>query len=278
MLKLMIEPKPIVLCCSITMPHEIARALSLNCYNAGKATNREDYVLSKEDGKKLIQYVKDAPASQFVFHCFSEGKFGENNFREVLQEYNRTHKKKIGWDDLVQAVKSITMDKNYYRGSKVSQTTNYKTKYDNGVFHEWKLPLSVLFDDTSKVDETIPGRTDSKGKDALYIKLFVPDDPKQKGKHKGVYTEPDEVQVASFHRNSDSQFFGQNKQKDDAEHQKLGEAGYRAKRKQRSEETKKHFKSMEDRYGTQVAAQTQNFNKEYGNPEMVDGKPFSIDD
>lgn len=250
MLRLAIEPKPISLCCTITISRSLLKSLSLNCYNSGTSSNKVSYTPSQEDLRKLIRYVKEAPSSQFDFSCLREGKFGESNFAEVLKTYNDTHTDKLDWDSLVDAVKSI--DLSHYVGSKVSQKTKYPTKYDNGIFHEWRLPLAVLFSDTSTVDESIPGSKKQRDKDALYIKLFVEDEPNQTG-HKVYYTEPDNVQVASIHRNSDSKFFGNNEQKDEQQQRTLGKSRYIAEQKKKAADATRSFKSKEKAHDEQIA-------------------------
>lgn len=246
MLKVPIH-EPITFCCTIHIPFSVAKQLSLNCYNAGPGkSNKVEYKISPADKRKLLDYVKTAPDSAFNFDCLTEGKYGESNFAETLKNYNETHAGSIGIKDLIEAVRHVGDADAKYIGGKVSQARKgYTTKYDNGVFHEWRLPLGVLFKDAAAVDESVEGSTRNLDKDALYVKLFVEDDPGA-SKHKGAYDEGDTIHVASIHRNSDSKFFSDNNKKYE---QREREIGYKAKKqedREQSEKAKKYFKKRQE--------------------------------
>jgi hypothetical protein len=270
MLKVQLKSEPIILCCSINIPRYLAEQLKLNCANLGPGVDKKiRYYPKPEELQKLMDYVKAAPASLFRFDCLKDGKEAESNFAQVLQDYNRNHPDgKIDHSDLIKAVKSIDVKDQHFAGAKRAKTTAKKTKYDYGVFYEWRMPLSVLFPDTAAVDETIKGSKNPLHRDALYIKLFVPDEPGRKGYY---YEDQDEVQVASLHRNSDSRFFGYNKQKEDAERAKLGDEKYQERLNKKKEAGKRYFKSKEEVAERQIARQVTkeaDYNDE--EPEMVE--------
>lgn len=251
MLKVPIH-EPIAIYCSIHIPFEVAKQLSLNCYNAGPGKSAKvEYKISPADKKKLLEYVRTAPNSAFEFDCLKEGKYGESNFADTLKRYNETHDDSIGIKDLIEAVRHVSDTDAQYIGGKVSQARpGFTTKYDNGVFHEWRLPLSVLFKDSDAVDESVKGSTRKLDKDALYVKLFVENEP-DASEQKGAYDEGDKIHVASMHRNSDSKFFSDNNKKYQAREKEIG---YKAKRQEEREQAKKaneYFKGLFDRYSSE---------------------------
>lgn len=254
MLRVQLKSEPIILCCSINIPRYLAEQLKLNCANLGPGGDKKiRYYPKPEELQKLMDYVKAAPSSLFRFDCLIDGKDAESNFAQTLKNYNRSHPdRKIDHSDLIKAVKSIDIKGQHFAGAKRAKTTAKKTKYDHGVFYEWRMPLSVLFPDTAAVDETIKGSKNPLHHDALYIKLFVPDEPGRDGYY---YEDPDEIQVASLHRNSDSRFFGHNKQKEDAERAKLGDVKYQEQENKKKEAGRRYFKHNEESFEKQIARQ-----------------------
>lgn len=270
MLRVQLKSEPIIICCSINIPRYLAEQLKLNCANLGPGVDKKiKYYPKPEELQKLMDYVKAAPSSMFRFDCLKEGKEAESNFAQTLRDYNKSHPdRKIDQSDLIKAVKSIDIKDQHFAGAKRAKTTAKKTKYDHGVFYEWRMPLSVLFSDTAAVDETIKGSKNPLHKDALYIKLFVPDEPGRNGYY---YEDQDEIQVASLHRNSDSRFFGYNKQKEDAERARLGDVRYQEQLNKKKEAGKKYFKHEEEASERQTARQIME-EADYDNeePEMVE--------
>lgn len=247
MIRLAVKPGPIVLHCSICVPEAVMHTV-LNCANLGPGkTNRHSYSYTQQELQKLIDYVKSAPSSRFRFSCLKNGKLGESGFAKVIREYNKTHRdRKIDWEDLVNAVKSIDIDPTHFAGAKISQQTDKPTRYDHGVFYEWRLPLSVLFPDAAAVDETIPGSTRPLDKDALYVKLFVFDNPKRKAQKNTYYYQGSEpIEVASIHRNSDTPFFGQNKNKEAKKRRQMGDTAYYEEQKKNAKSGVRYFNRQE---------------------------------
>lgn len=249
MIKLKTKPGPIVLHCSISVPEVVLNSLVLNCANLGPGrANRHPYTYTPQELQKLIDYVKNAPNSRFRFSCLKNGKLGETGFAKTIREYNRTHPdRKIDWEDLVNAVKSIDTDPNHFAGAKISQTTDKPTRYDDGVFYEWRLPLSVLFPDAAAVDQTVPGSTRLLDKDALYVKLFVFGNQKRKAQKNTYYYQGSEpIEVASIHRNSDTPFFGQNKNKEAAKRRKMGDKAYVEEQQKNAKSGVRYFNRLEN--------------------------------
>lgn len=278
MLRVQLKSEPIIICCSINIPRYLAEQLKLNCANLGPGkSNRIEYHPKSWELQKVMDYVKEAPTSLFRFDCLVDGKEAEGNFAQTIQDYNKTHpNQRIDIGDLVKAVKSIDLKDRHFVGAKISQKTSKPTRYDNGVFYEWRMPLSVLFQDVAAVDESIPGGKNPIKKDALYIKLFVPDDVTRGDYH--YYDDPDEVQIASVHRNSDTRFFGNNKAKEDARRTKLGNDKYWDEQNQKKQAGKEYFQNRSKAYDRKLAKQAlEQAGRDYGDPELVDDR-FSIDD
>ena len=250
MLKVQLQAKrePIVLYCSIRIPHEIYSSLCLNSDNRGGQglpTNTQRINLTSRQIAQLVNLVRNACDGQFTFENFDYGKDGESGFWSEVKGYNESHDKPITEDTIIEAIKKLSP--RHYKQSKVAQTSFRPTIYDGGVFHEWKLPLSYVFkEDTQQYDK----RAQAHGiqqPDLIYLKLFFTDDAYDQ--QTGTYTMPSgngPIRVASFHRDSDSVIGSGASWSTDARNPQerrrnraAGEAGLRDARRRRAEIWKK---------------------------------------
>lgn len=265
MLRVQLQAKkePIVLCCSIRIPHEIYASLCLNSDNRGGQglpTNTQKVNLTPKRIAQLVNLVRNASDGQFTFENFDYGKDAESGFWSEVKGYNESHDEPITEDTVIEAIKKLSP--RHYKQSKVAQTSFKPTIYDGGVFHEWKLPLSYIFkEDTEKYDKKAQAHGKQQA-DLIYLKLFFTDDaydPKT-----GTYTMPSgngPIRVASFHRDSDSVIGSGASWSTDArnpterrKNRAAGEAGLKDARERRAKQWKEAEEAAAKKAADEMAA------------------------
>lgn len=265
MLKVQLQAKrePIVLYCSIRIPHEIYASLCLNSDNRGGQglpTNTQRVNLTPEQVAKLVNLVRNASDGQFTFENFDYGKDAESGFWSEVKGYNESHDEPITEDTLIEAIKKLSP--RHYKQSKLAQTSFRPTIYDGGIFHEWKLPLSYVFkEDTERYDKKAQAHGRQQD-DLIYLKLFFTDDGYDSST--GTYTMPSgsgPIRVASFHRDSDSVIGSGASWSTDARNpaerrrnREAGEAGLRDARRRRAEIWKKTEEEAAKKAADEIAA------------------------
>ena len=199
-----------VLDCTVHLTTEQYRQFKtiLNCSartvaKQKKEANPKDagiwYKLDNSELQKLQEIVRQTPPEKFTFSNLDTTQTSPPNRRFALElhDYNQQQtdpSQKIGYRRLIRWIKAIGLQPAYYRHSKFGNPTG--NKYDLKEVHEFKSPVTTAMEmlgmDPEEAKAFEGDAYGSNKNDFVYIKLQVDLD------------DPEGVDVASMHRDSDS--------------------------------------------------------------------------
>ena len=187
----------------------------LNCSARTTAKQRKEanpndagtwYQLDNAELQKLQEIIRRTPPEKFTFSNLkdpSQTSPPNRRFAQELHDYNQQQtdsNKKIGYNRLIAWIKELGLQPACYKRSKFGKPTG--SKYDLREVHEFKSPVTAALkmlgmneEDAQKFEGEAYG---SNTQDFVYIKLQVDLD------------DPNGVDVASIHRDSDAKHANKN--------------------------------------------------------------------